>query len=60
MDDTRKTGAVLLHWLEEVAPKTVKPNSLYNYRRCVGYVHSWIGGIKLKELGRLHLESTFT
>jgi hypothetical protein len=32
VDDTRKTGDVLLHWLEEVAPKTVKPNSLYNYR----------------------------
>jgi len=60
VDDMRKTGDVLLHWLQEVAPKTLKPNSLYNYRRCIGYVQPWIGDIKLKDLKRPHLESTFT
>ncbi len=59
VDDTHKTGEVLLQWLEDVAPKTLKPNSLYNYRRCVGYALPWIGGIKLKDLKRPHLESTF-
>jgi len=59
VDDTRKTGDVLLQWLEDVAPKTVKPNSLYNYRLCVGYVLPWVGSIKLKDLKRPHIEKMF-
>jgi len=34
----RKTGDVLLEWLGDVAPRALKPNSHYNYRRCIGYV----------------------
>ena len=59
VDDTRKTGDVLRQWLEDVTPKTLKPNSLYNYRLCVGYVLPWIGGIKLKDLKRPHIERMF-
>lgn len=59
VEDTRKAGDVLRQWLADVAPRTLKPNSLYSYRLCVSYVLPWIGGIKLKDLKRPHIEATF-
>lgn len=54
-----KTAEVLEHWLEDVAPKTLKPNSLYSYRLCIGYVLPHIGRIKLTVLKRHHIEAAF-
>src|SRR5947209_17780201 len=54
--DNRKTADVLEHWLNDVAPKNLRPNSLYNYRLCIGYLLPFIGGIKLKDLKRHHIE----
>lgn len=59
MDDKRKTGEFLEQWLEDVAPLTLKPNSLYNYRLCIGCVLPYIGDIKLKDLKRPHIDRTF-
>jgi integrase len=59
MDDKRKTGQFLEQWLADVAPRTLKPNSLYSYRLCIGYVLPWIGDLKLKDLKRPHIDRTF-
>jgi len=53
------SAEVLMHWLEDVAPKTLKPNSLYMYRLCIQYVLPHIGRIKLKALKRHHVEAAF-
>lgn len=56
----QKTGDLLTHWLEDVASKTLTPNSLYNYRLSIEYVLPHIGGINLKDLKRHHIERTFS
>jgi integrase len=59
VDSSQRTGDVLRLWLRDVAPRNLRPNSLDNYRRCIGYVLPWIGNIKLKDLKRPHVEKTF-
>lgn len=58
-DTARTTGAVFEQWVTNVAARTIKPNSLYNYRLCLGYVLPWIGDIKLTNLKRPDIERTF-
>lgn len=59
LEHNGKTADVLEHWLEDVAPKTLKPNSLYGYRLCIQYVLPHIGRIKLNALKRHHIEAAF-
>ncbi len=56
----RRTGDVLNEWLTDVAPRNLRPNSLYNYRSCIGYVLPIIGSIKVTDLARPTIERVFT
>lgn len=58
--DRRTTGDVLDEWIDDVAPKTLRPNSLYNYRRSLGYLRPRIGRVLLRDLQRQDIERAFT
>jgi hypothetical protein len=54
--DDRKTGDVLTEYVETVAARTVRPNTLYNYRLNIGYMLPYIGHIKIGRLTRPDIE----
>jgi hypothetical protein len=53
-------GTLLNDWLRTVAVRNVRPNTLYNYKRALGYVRPFIGTVKLKDLTRQYIERAFS
>ena len=60
LDEQTKVGDYIKRWLEHTAPKTIEPNSLYNYTLAMRFALPHIGRIKLKDLKRHHIDAMYT